>query len=638
MHYLIGVEFWKQLFGFLHENIKESTYHSIYHISFAKKRYVYSLNNFTFKKPSLGKQIFDLTGYMILMDKEELETIDRNIYAFKYRGGSIKEGETLLSVCPDWKHFRVFYRLFHYKDSTLVPLTDSTEINVKESIGENAIVESAGKSNLELMKIRLAPEIDFKAIYNFKVLIIGSGTLGCNVARGLLSWGIEYITFVDNSKVGASNLLRQSLFESSDLGKEKAIAASERVVKIFPPAQGKVSGFQFTIPMPDHPDSANNLSENVERLENLILQNDLIFLCTDNRESRWLPSLIAIAHNKPVINLALGFNSYVIMRHPLSTYHCKVTFPNLNKKESVPPPSLQPNSSSCPSLVDVDSNSECDEHNQNDEEIQLSLGLQSCQDELALPPVQFEKEKVCHKCHTIPYPSTDLTKKSINILQVPVINDGKSNANRFISANMGLSPSDLGGYGLSITSIGRIAIGSMEIGSSYGSIEYSKLPEIMNDNILNVDQFGCYFCPSVEGVKNSVRDQALDERCTVTRGGASMICSALGVELAVGLITHKKGFYANGGKNCEYGEQGSLSKINPPQQIRGNLTDFSSTQYIVRRNPNCVCCSAQIIQYFKDPVIRHKFLENICQDSSLLTSLNGDNYLDFDDSMIEPID
>jgi len=551
-------------------------------------------------KRSFYKRSCD-NGVMILVERSDIEDI--NILSNRFTS-DMNNGDLLLAVYPDWKHFRVFYKIYQIVTHSLTDYVTNTlhtfamkgtsdlsvtpvpplhghqiqyrlqaidddlhEIDIQDSIGRDAILAGAGKSNLELMKIRLAPEIDFTKIYSLKVLIVGAGTLGCNVARGFLAWGVEYLTFIDNANVGASNLLRQSLFESSDLGQPKAYVARHRIEQIYPPSKGKVKGVQMNIPMPDHPDSITDLETNVKQLDDLIKGSDLVFLCTDNRESRWLPSLIACVHNKPLINLALGFDSYVVMRHPLTPLRYEVTFPKFESP-----------------LSGVMS--------EGDDHFELTP--------LTPPPPSLVSGPTYFSRH----PGTS---KFSDHLEVPRL--GK---NDYID----------GEFGCSLTSLGNICIGSREIGSSYGSISAEVVPQ--PDIRLNVEEFGCYFCPSIEGVRNSVKDQALDERCTVTRGGVSMICSALGVELAISLVVHKNGFYAYGGKNCQLGEEHSLGKRDPPQQIRGNLKDFSTEQYLVKRNKKCVCCSEKVRQYYEDAMSRFSFLEDVCHESSLLQSINGD--------------
>ena len=60
-----------------------------------------------------------------------------------------------------------------------------------------------------------------KKILNAKVLIIGVGGLGCPLLSYLAASGVGTMGIADPDKVEISNLNRQTLFTTSDIGKHK---------------------------------------------------------------------------------------------------------------------------------------------------------------------------------------------------------------------------------------------------------------------------------------------------------------------------------------------------------------------------------------------------------------------------------
>ncbi len=181
------------------------------------------------------------------------------------------------------------------------------------------LADQAVDLNLKLMRWRIMPDIKLETIQSTRCLLLGAGTLGCYVARALLGWGVRQITLVDSARVSFSNPVRQPLFDFDDCldgGQPKAECAAKKLKQIYPGVDAK--GISLSIPMPGHPVPPNSEAQvkaDVETLEKLVDEHDVIYLLMDSRESRWLPTLLGAAKSKLVLNAALGFDSYLVMRH-----------------------------------------------------------------------------------------------------------------------------------------------------------------------------------------------------------------------------------------------------------------------------------------------------------------------------------
>jgi ubiquitin-like modifier-activating enzyme ATG7 len=184
------------------------------------------------------------------------------------------------------------------------------------------LADQAVDLNLKLMRWRILPEIDLEKIQSTRCLLLGAGTLGCYVARTLLGWGVRTITLVDSSTVSFSNPVRQPLFTFDDClegGKPKAVCAANALRTVYPGVTSR--GVQLAIPMPGHPIPATNedrTQADLRTLEELFDAHDVVYLLMDSRESRWLPTVLGAVKGKLVMNTALGFDTFLAMRHGAS--------------------------------------------------------------------------------------------------------------------------------------------------------------------------------------------------------------------------------------------------------------------------------------------------------------------------------
>lgn len=76
----------------------------------------------------------------------------------------------------------------------------------------------------------------FSRIFNCRVLVVGSGGIGCELLKTLVLTGFRLITVVDLDTIELSNLNRQFLFRQHHIGRGKALVAKEAIEQICPAA------------------------------------------------------------------------------------------------------------------------------------------------------------------------------------------------------------------------------------------------------------------------------------------------------------------------------------------------------------------------------------------------------------------
>ncbi|KKM68614.1 hypothetical protein LCGC14_1459120 [marine sediment metagenome] len=71
-----------------------------------------------------------------------------------------------------------------------------------------------------------------KLVKNSRVLIIGVGGLGCEIAKNLAMLGVGHLDLVDLDIIEHSNLNRQILFAGAKMGESKAVVAAKKLAEI----------------------------------------------------------------------------------------------------------------------------------------------------------------------------------------------------------------------------------------------------------------------------------------------------------------------------------------------------------------------------------------------------------------------
>jgi len=160
----------------------------------------------------------------------------------------------------------------------------------------------------------LLPELGIDAQQKFAAahaLIIGAGGLGAPAAQFLAAAGVGTLTLCDADTVDLTNLQRQILYASADVGTPKVEAARARLNAINPEANIVAVAARVG---PDE-------------LASLVARADVVLDCCDNFATRHAVNRACVAAVRPLVSgAAIRFDGQVTVfdaRDPASPcYHC----------------------------------------------------------------------------------------------------------------------------------------------------------------------------------------------------------------------------------------------------------------------------------------------------------------------------
>jgi molybdopterin-synthase adenylyltransferase len=128
------------------------------------------------------------------------------------------------------------------------------------------------------------------ALQSAKVLVIGAGGLGAPVLMYLAAAGVGTLGVVDDDIVSLSNLQRQIIHATPDIGARKVDSAADKIHALNPHVKFVGHGVRL--------DAANAME--------LLSAYDLVLDGSDNFATRYLVSDACYLAGKPLISAALG--------------------------------------------------------------------------------------------------------------------------------------------------------------------------------------------------------------------------------------------------------------------------------------------------------------------------------------------
>lgn len=142
-----------------------------------------------------------------------------------------------------------------------------------------------------------------------KILVVGAGGLGCPVLQYLTAAGSGRIGIIEFDKVDESNLQRQVLYGSLDVGKLKSIIAKNRLQHLNDLVALEILNLKLT----------------AENSRGILKDYDIIVDATDNFDARYVINDSCVILNKPMVHGSIyKFEGMVSVFNYLGgpTYRC----------------------------------------------------------------------------------------------------------------------------------------------------------------------------------------------------------------------------------------------------------------------------------------------------------------------------
>jgi adenylyltransferase/sulfurtransferase len=156
-----------------------------------------------------------------------------------------------------------------------------------------------------------------------RVLVIGAGGLGAPLIQYLAAAGVGCLGLVDDDVVSLSNLQRQVIHRTQDIGRLKVSSAAEAVAALNPHVLVEPHAYRL---------DAHNARA-------LIAQYDLVADGCDNFETRYLVADACAAERKPLVTAALGrFDGTLTTLRPFETRADGTPNPSWRDLFPTPPP------------------------------------------------------------------------------------------------------------------------------------------------------------------------------------------------------------------------------------------------------------------------------------------------------------